>query len=260
MPLPTRISANDAMEKVPRVNARDIKTPLGEVVFNVCDMHIANNAVLQYTISMPETRETARFPHPITLTLHMTPEVFALVLFDVDAATELNNKIHVLSQNGAVFMLKLAKVVRVENPDITPFVDILIADPLPLELGERPEDTWLPEKAAVMPTIEEAFSHADGIAEFEAAYVWHKAYVFRSHGGAPLPLDLEDTREILLEKRTLAEGGFSMKEAVGRVGAIRAKLAAFPMLRNVDKIRVRPNRPAGTLARLLDAVSAVSAI
>jgi hypothetical protein len=110
-----------------------------------------------------------------------------------------------------------------------------------------------------MPTIEEALAHAGDIAAFEASYVWHKAYVFRRRdNGAPLPPDIEDTREVLLEKRAMG-GAVERRvgEAAARVGAMRARLATFPMLAKVDRIRVRPNRPLATLQRLLDAVSPI---
>ncbi len=138
-PLPPCLSMHDTLEKVPRVNEREVKTPSGKVVLVVCEMAIANNAVLQYATSLPESRETVGFPPPVTVTLQMSPEVFGVVLRDDDAAVELNNKIHVLCRNGAVFMMRAAGVRSVEKPDIVPFVDVLIADPLPLQLGERPE-------------------------------------------------------------------------------------------------------------------------
>jgi hypothetical protein len=246
------VSKDDAMVKVPRYKERAVKDSDGELVIFVCEMVLSTEEgifLLDYGLSPPDARGAAlQFP-VITITLKMTPEVFLKILQQPQLAVELNNKIHIICRNGLIMRMNVKGINEIKDPDMTPFIDLLISEPLPDRLAERTEDTWIPEKVSPLPAIEEVLAQRDPVA-FEASFVWHKIFVLRQ----PLPEDMDDTRELFLERKGAEKTADTELQAAAntKAGAIRAYFKRFPMLARVDKIRVRPNSVTHTVVQLVD--------
>ena len=83
----------------------------------------------------------------------------------------------------------------------------------------------------------------------------------------PLPPNLEETRELFLMRKPVPENattaefaGVFGKNAGEKIKTVRAYFRKFPMLRRVDRIRVRPNAHAGTVRRTVEGLSGVAVL
>jgi hypothetical protein len=251
------LTQNEKLVQVPRFNEREVKDCSGKAVVYVCEMVLSTEigtVLLDYGITPPDPRGMAFRVPALTVNCKMTPEVFIKILREPSLAVELNNKLYTVCRNGLICRMRVSKINEIKDPDIAPIVDLLISESLPENLMERIGDTWIPEKVDKMPLINDFLAQKDPAA-FESSFNWYSAFVLRQN----LPLDIEDTRELLLVRESDKYESDTVdaerqKKAEEKVAAIRTYFQRFPMLRRLDKIRVRPNTTTRTAVQLVDAL------